>query len=42
MARIELEHGKDETLKAMAQKVIEDQQREIDELQKWLDRHAKE
>ena len=40
MARIELEHGKDETLKALARKVIEDQQREIDELQKWLDQHA--
>jgi uncharacterized protein (DUF305 family) len=42
MARIELEHGKDETLKAMAQKVIEDQQREIDELQSWLDRNARQ
>ncbi len=42
MARIELEHGKDEMLKALAQKVIEDQQREIDELQKWLDQHAKQ
>ena len=42
MARIKLENGKDETLKALAQKVIEDQQREIDELQKWLDQHAKQ
>ena len=39
MARVELEHGKDPELKAMAQKVIGDQSREVKELQDWLDRH---
>jgi uncharacterized protein (DUF305 family) len=39
MARMELEHGKDQDLKRMAQKVIEDQSREIKELDEWLDQH---
>jgi uncharacterized protein (DUF305 family) len=39
MARVELEHGKDPELKAMAQKVIGDQSREVKEFQDWLDRH---
>ncbi len=39
MARVELQHGKDPDLKAMAQKVIDDQSREIKELQDWLSRH---
>ena len=39
MALVELEHGKDPELKAMAQKVIGDQSREVKELQDWLDRH---
>ncbi|HEY0834208.1 MAG TPA: DUF305 domain-containing protein [Azospirillum sp.] len=39
MARVELEHGKDPELKKMAQKVIDDQTKEIKELQDWLGRH---
>lgn len=39
MARVELEHGKDPELQAMAQKVIGDQSREVNELQGWLNRH---
>lgn len=39
MARIELEQGKDAELKKMARKVIEDQTKEIKQLDKWLDRH---
>ena len=36
MARIELEHGRDATMRQTAQKVIEDQQREIADLRRWL------
>lgn len=39
MARVELEHGTDPTLKTMAQKVIDDQTKEIQELQDWLKQH---
>jgi uncharacterized protein (DUF305 family) len=39
MARTELEHGKDPELKSLAQKVIEDQSREIKQLDEWLERH---
>ncbi|WP_085557599.1 CopM family metallochaperone [Azospirillum agricola] len=39
MARIELEQGKDAELKKMARKVVEDQTKEIKQLDKWLDRH---
>jgi uncharacterized protein (DUF305 family) len=39
MARVELEHGKDTELKSLAQKVIEDQSREIKQLDEWLERH---
>ena len=39
MARVELEHGKDPEIKAMAQKVIGDRSREVNELQDWLNRH---
>jgi uncharacterized protein (DUF305 family) len=39
MARSELEHGKDEELRRMAQKIIDDQGREIAELNDWLARH---
>ena len=41
MAQIELKNGKDEGLKKMAQAMIDAQQREIDELQKWLAAHGK-
>jgi uncharacterized protein (DUF305 family) len=39
MARSELEHGKDEELRRMAQKIIDDQEREIAELNDWIARH---
>jgi len=39
MARVELQYGKDPDLKAMAQKVIDDQTKEIQELQDWLKQH---
>jgi uncharacterized protein (DUF305 family) len=35
MAKVELEYGTDEKLKAMAQKMIEDQQKEIEEMKAW-------
>jgi uncharacterized protein (DUF305 family) len=35
MAKVEVQHGKDAQLKAMAQKLIEDQTREISELEAW-------
>jgi uncharacterized protein (DUF305 family) len=38
MARSELEHGKDEELRRMAQKIIDDQEREIAELNDWIAR----
>ena len=36
MAKVQLEHGKSAELKAMARKMIEDQQKEIAQLDKWL------
>lgn len=36
MARTELEHGDVPQMKAMAEKMIDDQMKEIDELQTWL------
>lgn len=36
MANVELRYGKDPELRAMAQKVIDDQGKEIDALQRWL------
>jgi uncharacterized protein (DUF305 family) len=41
MARAELEHGKDPQLRQMAQKIIEDQEREIATLKEWLAKHPK-
>jgi uncharacterized protein (DUF305 family) len=40
MANLELTNGTDGQLKAMAQKIIEDQQQEITELTAFLDAHA--
>lgn len=36
MAKAEVQHGKSPELKAMAQKMIKDQQKEIAQLDKWL------
>ena len=41
MAKIVLAHGKDEELKKMAQKVIDDQTMEIGEMQAWLKQHGR-
>ena len=38
-AKVELQYGKDEELRKMAQKVVDAQQKEIAELQKWLKEH---
>jgi uncharacterized protein (DUF305 family) len=41
MAKAELQYGKDEWTKAMAQKVIDAQEQEIADMTKWLEEHAK-
>jgi uncharacterized protein (DUF305 family) len=39
MARVEAEHGKSPRLKKMAAKIIQDQTREIAQLDAWLQQH---
>ncbi|WP_445619503.1 CopM family metallochaperone [Kushneria sp. Sum13] len=39
MARIELEHGSDEQMRSLARNVIDAQQREIDQLERWIAEH---
>lgn len=39
MAKAELDHGKSPELKAMASKMIKDQTKEIEQLDKWLQQH---
>lgn len=39
MAKAEVEHGKSPELKAMAQKIIKDQTKEIGQLDEWLRKH---
>jgi uncharacterized protein (DUF305 family) len=41
MARVELEHGNDQWAKDMAQKVIDAQEQEIEEMLAWLEERAK-
>jgi uncharacterized protein (DUF305 family) len=41
MARVALKHAKDPSTKAMAQKIIDDQEKEIGEMEAWLKQHAK-
>lgn len=39
MAKAEVQHGKSPELKAMANKMIKDQQKEIQQLDAWLKKH---
>lgn len=41
MSRTELKHGKNEEAKAMAQKIIDAQIKEIEEMSKWVEANAK-
>ncbi|WP_064685749.1 DUF305 domain-containing protein [Rhizobium bangladeshense] len=41
MSEVELKYGDNDWAKHMAQKVIEAQKREIDEMSKWVDKEAK-
>ena len=40
MAEAQLQHGDDDQMKQMAQKIIDDQTREIGELTEWIEEHA--
>jgi uncharacterized protein (DUF305 family) len=40
MAKVELQHGKDPQLRAMAEKIIAAQEAEIAELRKWQQEHG--
>ncbi|AWB06768.1 DUF305 domain-containing protein (plasmid) [Azospirillum humicireducens] len=39
MAKVQLKYGKDPELRALARKIVDDQAREIAQLQDWLKRH---
>lgn len=41
MAKVELKHGKDASIRAMAEKMIKDQEKEIAEFNAWLKKNAK-
>ena len=41
MAKVQLQYGKDDGAKEMAQKTIDQQGKEIEEMAKWLEEHAK-
>jgi uncharacterized protein (DUF305 family) len=41
MAKVALKHAKDPETKRMAQKIIDDQEKEIAEMQDWLKKHGK-
>jgi uncharacterized protein (DUF305 family) len=41
MAKVEIQYGKNAELKSMAQKSIDDSQKEIDQLQTWIKTDSK-
>lgn len=41
MAKVALKHAKDPATKAMAQKVVDDQEKEVGEMEAWLKKNAK-
>ena len=41
MSKTELKHGDDDQAKAMAQKIIDAQVKEIEDMTKWVEAHAK-
>lgn len=41
MSKTELKHGDDDEAKAMAQKIIDAQVKEIEDMTKWVEAHAK-
>ncbi|RYG94997.1 MAG: DUF305 domain-containing protein, partial [Alphaproteobacteria bacterium] len=41
MARVQLKHGKNPEMRALAEKIIADQEREIADMQAWLKTNAK-
>ena len=41
MSKTELKHGDNEESKAMAQKIIEAQLKEIEEMSRWVEANAK-
>lgn len=41
MAKVQLQYGKDEQARQMAQKTIEEQSKEVDDMTKWVKAHTK-
>jgi uncharacterized protein (DUF305 family) len=41
MAKVQLKHGKDQETRTLAQKIIADQEKEIEQMQAWLKKSAK-
>jgi len=41
MARYELQHGKDPEMRKLAEDIIQAQQKEIDQLKRWIKAHGK-
>ncbi|MDP4021155.1 DUF305 domain-containing protein [Methylobacterium sp. NEAU 140] len=41
MAKVALKHAKDPATKAMAQKIVDDQEKEISEMEAWLKKNGK-
>lgn len=41
MARVQLQYGKDQQVKALAQKIIDEQLKEVDQMTKWIEATAK-